>query len=155
METLKPILRGLPIFSDLPDHFLDLLVGCARNERALAGAFLFREDESAATFYVIREGRISVELHAPGRGPLMVQTVAEGDILGWSWLFPPYTWHFDARVLSDARFVSFDGECLRNKCDADPALGYELLKRFANIMTGRIEALSLQLMDVYGDHVSS
>ncbi len=154
METLKPILKGLPVFAGLPEEYYDLLVGCAKNERAKAGTFLFREDEEATKFFIVREGRVSIELHMPGRGPMTIQTISEEEVFGWSWVLPPYTWHFDARVVEDLRFVSFDAECLRKKFSGDPALGFELLKRFSNIMSKRIEALSLQLMDVYGDPAS-
>lgn len=152
MDDLKRILKSLPFFEGFADEHLSLLVGCARNERAPAGTILFREGQDATTFYVIREGSISLDIHAPGRGPLTVQTVSENEPLGWSWLFPPYSWHFDARVVEDARMVVFDGLCLRTKCENDPVLGYELHKRFSRIMTQRIEALSFQLMDVYGEH---
>lgn len=152
MENLKPIVRQLPLVQGLSEVHLDLIVGCARNVRATAGTFMFREGESAKEFYVVREGTVSVEIHAPGRGPMQVQTVSEGEVLGWSWLFPPFTWHFDARVVEDARLLGFEGKCLRTKCDNDPVFGYELLKRFSKIMTQRIEALSFQLMDVYGEH---
>lgn len=152
MEDLKRVLQSLPFFEGLSEEHLTLLVGCAKNERVAAGTFLFREGEEAVAFYIVRGGQISVEIHSPGRGPVTVQTVAENEPLGWSWLFPPYTWHFDARATDDTRLVSFDGRCLRTKCDQDPVFGLELMKRFSRIMTQRIEALSYQLMDVYGDN---
>ncbi len=152
MDDLKRILKSLPFFEGFSDEHLSLLVGCARNERAVVGTFLFREGQDATTFYWLREGSVSLDIHAPGQGPLTVQTVTENEPLGWSWLFPPYTWHFDARVVEDVRMVVFDGLCLRTKCDKDPVFGYELMKRFSRIMTQRIEALSFQLMDVYGEH---
>jgi CRP/FNR family transcriptional regulator, cyclic AMP receptor protein len=152
MEDLKRILHSLPFFEGFSEEHFELLVGCARNERASSGTFLFREGEEATKFYLLREGQVSVEIHSPGLGPLTVQTVSENEPLGWSWLFAPYTWHFDARVTEETRLVSFDGRCLRTKCENDPAFGYQLLKRLSSIMTQRIEALSFQLMDVYGDH---
>ena len=152
MDDLKRILQSLPFFEGFSDEHVSLLVGCAKNERAAAGTFLFREGEDASTFYLLRAGSVSLEIHSPGQGPLTVQTVSEDEPLGWSWLFPPYTWRFDARVVEDVRMVVFDGLCLRTKCEKDPAFGYELMKRFSRIMTNRIEALSFQLMDVYGEH---
>ena len=152
MEDLKRILHSLPFMEGLSEEHIALLVGCAKNERVAAGSFLFREGGEATKFYLLREGHISVEIHSPGQGPLTVQTVTENEPLGWSWLFPPYTWHFDARATEDTRLVTFDGLCLRTKCEKDPALGFELMKRFSRIMTQRIEALSFQLMDVYGEH---
>jgi hypothetical protein len=72
-------------------------------------------------------------------------------VIGWSWLFPPYRWHFDGRALSSVRATSFDGACLRGKCDQDPALGYELMKRFARVFSERLRGTRLRLLDVYGD----
>jgi hypothetical protein len=79
--------------------------------------------------------------------------LGEGEILGWSWLIPPYNWHFDARAVELTRAIALDGKCLRNKCEQDHDLGYELLKRFAHIMEQRLQATRLQLLDVYGNHV--
>ena len=86
----------------------------------------------------------------PSRGAVTLQTLGEGEILGWSWLFPPYVCQFDARAREDVRATSFDGACLRTKCDADPALGYELMKRLARMVSSRLEAARRQLLDVYG-----
>ncbi len=73
-----------------------------------------------------------------------------GDILGWSWLFPPYRWSVEARAVQQVRAIKLDGECLRGKCELDPAMGYELMKRFSQIMLQRLEAARLQLLDIYG-----
>ena len=87
----------------------------------------------------------------PGRGAVIVETLARrATLLGWSWLLPPYRWHFDARALDPVRAIAFDGACLRGKCDADPALGYELMQRFAQVMVERLQATRLRLLDVYG-----
>jgi CRP/FNR family cyclic AMP-dependent transcriptional regulator len=86
----------------------------------------------------------------PSRGAVTLQTLGEGDLLGWSWLFPPYIWQFDARAQEDVRATAFDGACLRTKCDADPALGYDLMKRLARLVSSRLEATRRQLLDVYG-----
>ncbi len=80
----------------------------------------------------------------------MISTLGEGAVVGWSWLFPPHRWSFDARALEQVRAVAFDGGCLRGKCDADHELGYELMRRFAAVMLERLQATRLQLLDVYG-----
>ena len=116
------------------------------------GKFLFREGEEANNFYVIRAGRVAIEIFSPKRGPITVQTVREGDVLGWSWLFPPYRWHFDARALELTRAISLDGKCLRNKCEEDHDLGYELMKRFSEVMIQRLQATRLQLLDLYAEN---
>jgi len=126
-----------------------LIVGCAANVRFEAGEYIFREGEDANQFYIIRHGKVALELFTPERGVLTIQTLGAGDVLGWSWLFPPYRWRFDARALELTRAIALDGTCLRNKCDEDHNLGYELVKRFAQIIIERLQATRLQLLDVY------
>src|SRR5947208_770756 len=89
METLEPILSEHPFFQGLEERYFQLLLGCASNVRFEAGKFIFREGDEANQFYLIRHGRVSLEIHAPERGPITVDTLEEGEILGWSWLFPP------------------------------------------------------------------
>lgn len=150
MENLERYLAEHSFFKDIEPQYLKLLVGCASNVRFQPGQFLFRCGEEANNFYLIRHGRIAVELFAPNRGAITVQTVSEGEILGWSWLIPPYRWHFDAKATELTRAIALDGKCLRTKCEADHSLGYELLKRFSYILSQRLEATSLQLLDIYG-----
>ena len=80
----------------------------------------------------------------------MIETLDAGDVLGWSWLFEPYQVRFDARAVETVHAIAYDGACLRGKCEADPVLGYELIKRFARIMTERLQATRIRLLDVYG-----
>jgi CRP-like cAMP-binding protein len=117
--------------------------------RFKAGQRLFKEGEEAKQFYMIREGKIALEISTP-RSAIMIQTVREGDVLGWSWLVPPYRWRFGARALVPTRAIALDGKCLRTKSEEDHNLGYELLKRFSRVIVERLEATRLQLMDVYG-----
>lgn len=152
METLEPILAEHPFLQGLEPHYLELIVGCASNVRFDAGQFLCREGEEANQFYIIRRGKVAVEIFGAQKGPVTVQTIGEGEVLGWSWLIPPYNWHFDARALELTRAIALDGKCLRNKCENDHDLGYELLKRFTSIMEQRLEATRLQLLDIYGNH---
>jgi CRP/FNR family cyclic AMP-dependent transcriptional regulator len=150
METLERILSEHPFFRDLAPAYLALIVGCASNVRFAAGQFLFHAGAEANEFYLVRAGRIALEVAPPGRAPLAVQTLGEGDVLGWSWLIPPYHWVFDAHAIEPTRAIALDGRCLRAKCEADRELGYELLKRFAHIMEEGLQAARLQLLDVYG-----
>jgi CRP/FNR family transcriptional regulator, cyclic AMP receptor protein len=150
MDTLEPILARHPFFDGLDQSHLHVLVGCATNVRFAPGAFLFRAGEEANVFFLVREGRIAIEIAPPGMPAHTVQTVGPGEILGWSWLIPPYHWKFDARVIEDTRAIALDGQCLRAKCEQDHGLGYELLKRVAHIMEERLQATRLQLLDVYG-----
>lgn len=150
METLEGVLAAHPFFKDLQPSHLALLVGCASNVRFDSGQFLFRAGEEANQFYLIRHGHVALEVSGPGDTPFILQTLGEGDILGWSWLIPPYHWLFDARAVEQTRVVALDGKCMRNKCEADHDLGYELLRRFAHIMERSLQETRLQLLDVYG-----
>jgi CRP-like cAMP-binding protein len=150
METLEPLLASHPFLKGLePDH-LKLIVGCALNKVFEPGDYLAHEGQDADLFYFIREGRVVVEIYSPLHGPIVIQTLTGGEILGWSWLVPPYHWRFDARAVEQTRAIVMDGKCLREKCEKDHDLGYELMKRFAEIIADRIEATRLQLMDIYG-----
>ena len=150
MENLEPLLARHPFFADLPPAHLVLLVGCARNVRFAAGEFLFRAGEEANQFFLVREGHVAIEIAPPGGAAHTLQTIGAGEVLGWSWLIPPYHWKFDARAIEPVRALALDGKCLRTKCDADHDLGYELLKRFAQVLEERLQATRLQLLDVYG-----
>lgn len=148
-ETLAPILAEHPLLSGLERPQLELIVGCATNVRYSPGEFIFRAGQEANHFYFVRSGRVSVETFAPQRGAITIETIGDGDLLGWSWLIPPFEWHFDARALNLTRAIAVDARCLRAKCESDPAFGYELLKRFSRIMEWRLEATRLQLLDLY------
>ena len=150
METLEPILAQHPFFHDIDDAHRALMVGCACNRRFAAGDDLFREGEAANRFFLIRHGRVALQVYIPGRGRITIETIEAGNVLGWSWLFPPYRWHFDAQALELTRAIVFDGECLRAKCDDDHDLGYALMQRFSQVMMQRLQATRLQLLDLYG-----
>jgi len=148
METLEPILAAHPFFKGLAPHYLRLAVGCAANVRFKPEEFICREGEEANEFYLIRDGRVALEVPVPGRGPHIIQTLEPGDILGWSWLFPPYHWDFAARAVKLTRAIALDGKCLRTKCEEDHDLGYELLTRFSSIILQHLQATRLQLLDM-------
>lgn len=152
MESLEQILAESPFLQGLQPEYLKLITGCASNVRFDGGQYLFREGEEAEKFFIIRHGRIGLEIHTPDRGAITIQTLEAGDILGWSWLVPPYQWRFDAKATDLVRAVALDGKCLRTKCEEDHNLGYALLTRFAHIIEQRLEATRLQLLDVYGTH---
>jgi CRP/FNR family cyclic AMP-dependent transcriptional regulator len=143
------LLAEHPFFKGLSHDQLELLTGCASNVRFDAGTYLFREGEAADHFYVIRGGQVALDVYSAGRGALTVQTLGQGDVLGWSWLFPPYRWEYDAKAIETVRAVSLDGRCLRQKCETDSALGYELMKRFADVLGRWLTASRVQLLDLY------
>ena len=150
MHTLDEVIARAPLFAGLSDDDLALIAGCARNVGFDEDELLFREGDPADTFYLVRRGRVALELHAPERGGLVIETIEPDDVVGWSWLFEPYRWHFDARAATDVRAVAFDGACLRGKCEEDKELGYELMKRFGQVMIDRLQHARVRLLDVYG-----
>lgn len=150
-RSLESVLADAPFFSGLDEGQLALLAGCAGNVHFVAGANLFREGDPADTFYVVRHGSVALETFVPARGPVLIETIDAGEVIGWSWLFPPYRWHLDARALTPVRATGFDGTCLRQKCDADPELGYDLMGRFAQVLIERLQWTRLRLLDVYGN----
>jgi CRP/FNR family transcriptional regulator, cyclic AMP receptor protein len=150
IQTLEPVIKEHPFFASLPEKHLEFITGCAKNVQFPERHVIFREGDPANEFYFIREGLVSVELLVPSRGATTVQTVAEGEILGWSWVSPPYRWHFGARTLQRTRALVFDAKCLRNKCEEDHDLGYEILSRFVGVISARLDATRLQLLDLYG-----
>jgi CRP-like cAMP-binding protein len=150
LETVEDLLREVPAFQGLEPAALETIAGCGSNVHFGADDVIFREGDPADTFYVIRHGRAAIETFVPTSGPVTIETLDPGELLGWSWLFPPFRTQFDARALTDVRATAFDGACLRGKCDADPALGYALLLRFAHVFIERLQWTRLRLLDVYG-----
>jgi CRP/FNR family cyclic AMP-dependent transcriptional regulator len=150
VETIDTILRDVPLFDGLSDEALELIAGCGSNVHFGEGELLFRQGDPADTFFVIRHGSVALETFVPARGPVTIETIESGDVVGWSWLFAPYRWHFDAKALVGVRATAFDGACLRGKCDAHPALGYQLMSRFAQVIIERLQWTRLRLLDVYG-----
>ena len=152
MQTLQDIMSEHPFLVDLPAQHAGTVVNCVSNVRFAAGSVIFREGDEANHFYLIREGKVALQIHSERRGPLTILTLMNGEILGWSWLFPPYRWKFSAQAIQDTRAFAVDGKCLREKAERDHTLGYELLKRFAHVVEDRLEATRLQLVNVYKDY---
>ena len=148
VETLEPILAQNPFFKGLDPPSLALLAGCAFNARYNRDEYLFRADEEATEFYVIRHGRVAIEAVVPGSRTVIIQTYEAGDVVGWSWLFPPYHWHFSGRAVELTRVLVLDGVCLRNKCEQNPALGYEFMKRFSHKIVRSLDLTRLQLLEL-------
>ena len=151
IHGLERYLAGHPFFQGLADEYLELLAGCARNVVFEPGEIIFSQGAPADVFYLLRDGRVAIEIPAPGGGRIVIDTLDGGDVLGASWLVAPFRWHFDARALDLTRAFALDAVCLRGKCDDDPVLGYDLMKRFAAIMQDRLHATRLRLTDMYGN----
>lgn len=149
MENLEKILATHSFFADLSPEHLQTVAGCAKNVRFDPGEFIFKEGEAADQFYLIRYGQVSVDSHIPSRGDATIDMVHAGEILGWSWLFPPYRWHFDAKAVTLTRAIAMDGKCMRRKKDEDHELGYHLMSFFASIMQDMLQATRMRLVDMY------
>jgi CRP-like cAMP-binding protein len=150
VESLERILAAHPFFKGMEPIYQQLFVDCASNVRFEAGEYIFREGGEANQFYLIRHGRVAVEISTPERGSVIIQSLGEGDVLGWGWMIPPYRWRFDARAVELTRAIALDGRCLRERSEADHDLGFQLMKRAAHIMEERFQATRLQLLDIYG-----
>ncbi len=150
IETLERVIYQHPFFQDMSERHIELVTNCAKNVHFQADQMILKEGQEANEFYFIREGLVAVELINPKKKSVRVQTIGEGDVLGWSWLVSPYRWRFSARACQPTRVLAFNGRCLREKCEGDHDLGYQLLKRFASIVTERLDVTQLQLLDMYG-----
>jgi CRP-like cAMP-binding protein len=150
-RALDALVLEAPVFEGLDAAQAAQLAGCAHTAGWEQGEMLFREGDSADLFYIVRRGRVALELFVPSRGALTVETIEAGEVVGWSWLFPPYRWHFDGRAVTAVRAIAVDGACLRGKCEDDPALGYTLMQRFSQVMLERLQATRLRLADLYGN----
>jgi CRP-like cAMP-binding protein len=140
-----------PFFFGMSEDHLRKMAACASAVEFAPGETIFHEGAPADACYLILDGDVALELTAPGRGPHVLQTLHAGDILGWSWLFAPYKWSFDAQSLNETTALRFDAAELRDTKEADPTFGYDLLTRFAEVMVRRLQAARLQLMDIYAN----
>lgn len=149
VQTIEQYLPSHPFFEGLGPDELALMAGCAANVHHRPGEYLFHEGDPADTFYVVRRGRIAIETRLP-TGSVVLDAAQDGDVVGWSWLIPPYRWTFDARATDETSAIAFDGACLRGKCLDDPALGYALLQRVVGVMSARLQSARVRLLDLYG-----
>lgn len=149
VQTIAQYLPEHPFFAGLDPAVLELAAGCAVNVHFRPGEFLFHEGDPADTFYVLRRGRVSIQMRTPTKD-VVLDVAQDDDVVGWSWLIAPYRWTFDARATEDTTAIAFDGACLRGKCEEDAALGYALLQRVVHVMSGRLQSARVRLLDLYG-----
>lgn len=149
-HDIRELLQAHDFFRGLDPDAIAFIAGCGSNVAFKPDQFLFREGEAADQLYVVRAGRVALEISAPDRGSIVIDAVDDGGIVGASWLFPPYRWELDARAMERTNAVRLDATCLRDKCEQDPRLGYELMKRFAEVIRRRMQSARLRLLDLYG-----
>ncbi|TDX63476.1 cyclic nucleotide-binding protein [Methylosinus sp. sav-2] len=152
IESIEHIVKEHRFFAGMDEGFVALVSGCAKNMRFDPGQYLFHEGDSADWFFLLRNGSVAIELRDPARGAVTVQTLHEGDLCGLSWLVPPYRWTYDARAIDLVRAIAVDAACLRRKSEADPRLGYDMMKRFMPPLVERLQAARMQMIDIYGAH---
>src|ERR1041384_5062137 len=140
---LHPVLAGL----SKPD--LALLTDCAMATHFTAGQTILREGEFANRFYLIESGKVELESGGAFGTPVVIETIGAGDLLGWSWMFAPYVWHFTARAVEPTNAIFFYCTILREYCERDHTLAYELLKRMSAVMTKRLQAARAKMLAIY------
>lgn len=147
METLNERIIQHPFFDGMrPDH-LAMLVRGAKEVQFNSGDILFREGEPADRFYLIQTGKIAIEARKPG-GSAVVQTLTAGDVLGWSWLFPPFGWHFQARAIEPTNVIVLSGAHLLVTAERNHDFGYELMKRISRLVINRLQATRKLLLEL-------
>lgn len=145
------IISGHPFFQGLSSENLAFAASCSKNILFNEGQVIANPGDSANDFYLIREGQVSISLELPPRKTFVFQTLSENDILGLSWLIPPYRWTVSARAIKATHAIALDGSCMRKKCEENPQLGFILMKHLVEILAAREEAVRLRLLDVYGN----
>ncbi|SFC47846.1 cyclic nucleotide-binding domain-containing protein [Streptomyces aidingensis] len=145
-----PAVTATSLLGVLRPEDRERLPAAARDVCFPAGARLFDENGDAGRFWIIRTGSVTLDLQVPGRPPAVVETLGPGDLVGWSWLFPPRTWHLGAAALSPVRAHEFDAARVRSLCEADPVLGRSVARRVAEIIGHRLGTARIRLLDLYG-----
>lgn len=146
-KTLATTIAEHRLFRNLAPQYLKLLADVAMFKEFAADEVIFREGDPANRFYLILDGEVAVESAAKDRPPVVLQTIGRDDVLGWSWLFPPYYWHFDARATKPTKAIFFYGTWLRENCERDCDFGYEMMKRMAAVMMERLQATRRKLAE--------
>lgn len=150
MKTIADSLKEHSFFEGLSEEHLDFIAGCGKFVQFEEGHVIANPGDPANEFYLIRDGHVSLMITIPSRKPFLYQTLGPKDILGLTWLIPPYLWTVSAKAVEYTRAIALDGSCLRQKCENDPRLGYNLMKHLIKLMVMREDAFRLHLLDVYG-----
>jgi CRP/FNR family transcriptional regulator, cyclic AMP receptor protein len=141
-----------PFLAGMNHNQLAYLTDSAMPVQFEKGEVIFHEGELANRFYLIETGKVILESSGGSHDPVVIDIIGAGDLLGWSWMFPPYTWHFTARAVEPTTAIFFYGTILREYCERDHSLGYELLKRMSSVMTRRMQSARKKMLAVhYGE----
>jgi len=146
IEVNAAALATHPFLHGMSADQLGMLAEAARDVSFPARQRLFEDGGNATRFWLIQSGHVSLDLHVPGEGPVVIETIGMGELLGWSWLFPPYKWAFGAVAATAVEAFEFDARAVRERCAADPGLGYELNQRITRVLAQRLQATRIRLL---------
>jgi len=149
MKGIKELLSEQSFFRDMSPDMLEFIAGCGQNKHFSPGEYLGKEGDPANHFFIIRSGKVAVQINHPVRGALTIWTLTPGEYGGFSWIIPPYRMQFDLRAQEHTSAIALDGQCLRGKCAEDHDLGFLFMQEAAIIMTKRLHDTRIQLLDVY------
>ncbi len=147
VSQLASSIAAHPFLKGLSSQHLQVLSDAAMLKDFAPGEIIFREGDPANRFYLIESGKVILETSGKDREPRLIQTISAGDVLGWSWLYPPYYWHFNARTTEPTKAIFFYGTRLREKCEENHDLGYDLMKRMAGIVINRLQATRQKMLE--------
>lgn len=145
VDTMVELLAAQPFLKGLTEHQFGLLAPLAHRSMFHAGNRVFHEGSPADRFWIIAEGRVELDTEVPGYENLVIETLEGGSVLGWSWMFPPYRWHFGATAVATTYTITFNGALVTALCQRDPALGYDLSMRFLQVMGDRLQTTRMRL----------
>jgi len=147
IDDLEKRVAAHPFLAGMSPHHLELLARYSKQKQFEAGEMIFRSGEPAHGFYLIEKGTIALEGWVMEHGPFVTDIVNAGEALGWSWLFPPYRWHFDARVVEPTTAIYLDGDILRQHYKEDLTLAHDLSQRICEVMVHRLQATRRKLIE--------
>jgi len=147
IEVTTAALAAHPVLDGMPADHLEVLAGFASDVAFPAGHRLFEESLGADQFWLLQSGSVALDLRVPGQGRVRIDTVGPGELLGWSWRFPPYRWAFGAVTASPVRAFEFDAQAVRASCASEPAFGHEVTGRLAYVLAKRLESTRVRLID--------
>ncbi len=146
IEVTAEALSGHPFLHGMPRDHLVALADTARDITFPARYRLFEDGGRATRFWLIQSGHVTLDLLVPGQGRMKIETLGMGELLGWSWLFPPYRWSFGAVAARRVEAFEFDAPAVRACCEADPVLGYDLTQRLSRVLAKRLQATRVRLI---------
>jgi len=148
IEVTEATLAAHPFLHGMPRNHLAVLAQAASDVIFPAGHRFFEDGGHATRFWLVQSGHVTVDVHVPGQGRVAIDTIGMGELIGWSWLFPPYMWAFGAVAASPVEAFEFDAQTVRTSCASDPALGYEVTRRVAEVLTRRLKSTRSRLISV-------